>query len=388
MVSMDLVVEGECYLSGRFEQACIGIQGGRIAALARRLDGDRRLDFGSLKIIPAAIDSHVHFREPGMTHKEDFRTGSVAALHGGVTCVLDMPNTVPPTDSVSSIKEKAATAASRSVVDFGLFAAVRPGVDVDALASRAAGFKLYMAGTTGDLLVPSLSAVEPELAAVARSGKVLAVHAEDESLRRKEPAKSLHDHLRNRNGECEASAIRKVAKAADGCRLHICHVSSKDSLPLLGSRPDMTAELTPHHMLLDRDRPLGTSGKVNPPLRTRGDRQALFLAFKNGHFDTMASDHAPHTVEEKNEEFERPGEIFGIRKGRIEVGYDADLLVVDFSDGRDIRADRLHSKCGWTAYEGMTGVFPRTVMVRGEVMVNDGEQAGDSLGRDVVVHGR
>ena len=417
---MELVVEGECYISGRFERACIGIDGGRIVALARILEGDRRLDFGSRKILPAAIDSHVHFREPGMTHKEDFRTGSMAALHGGVSCVLDMPNTVPPTASVSALEDKAKAATSKSLVDFGLFAALVPGADIASMAKRAVGFKLYMAGTTGDLLVPSLASVEGELAEVARSGRALAVHAEDEALRRKDTARGLSDHLRNRPGECEASAIRKVAKAGEGCRVHICHVSSKDSLPLVLGQPGMTAEVTPHHMLFDRDKALGTRGKVNPPLRTRADRQALFLAFKQGRFDTMASDHAPHTIDDKKEDFdfapsgmpgvetmfpimlqhvrdkhlalatvikalcERPGEIFGIKKGRIDVGYDADLVVVDFMDGRDVKSDEMYSKCGWTAYEGMPAVFPRAVLVRGELAMKDEELAGELRGRDVV----
>jgi len=424
MRSMELVIEGECYISGRFERACIGIDGGRISAIARNLEGDRRIDFGSRKILPAAIDSHVHFREPGMTHKEDFGSGSLAALHGGVSCVLDMPNTIPPTTTSSALTEKAEIAASKSLVDYGFFAAVRPGVDIAGLAPRVAGFKLYMAGTTGDLLVPSLASVEREIAEVARSGKVLAVHAEDESLRHKNLAKNLSDHLRNRGSDCEVSAIRKVAKSGEGCRLHICHVSSKDSLSLALGQPNMTAEVTPHHVLLDRDRPLGTYGKVNPPLRTRADRQALFLAFKQGRFDTMASDHAPHTIDEKKEDFdfapsgmpgvetmfpimlqhvrdrhlalatvvkalcERPGEIFGINKGRIDIGYDADLVVVDFMDGRDVRADDLYSKCGWTAFEGIPAVFPRAVMVRGELVMKDEEQAGEFRGRDVVTHGR
>ena len=419
---MELVVEGECYISGRFERACIGIDGGRIVALARDLEGERRLDFGSRKILPAAIDSHVHFREPGMTQKEDFGTGSLAALHGGVSCVMDMPNTIPPTSTTSALKEKARIASSKSLADFGLFAALGPDVDVGELSKMAVGFKLYMAGTTGDLLVPSLASVERELAEVARSGKVLAVHAEDESLRRKDPARNLSDHLRNRNNDCEASAIRKIAKAGEGCRLHICHVSSRDSLPLVLGQSSITAEVTPHHTLFDRDRPLGTLGKVNPPLRTRADRQALFLAFKQGRFDTMASDHAPHTIDDKKEDFdyapsgmpgvetmfpvmlqhvrdrhlalstvvralcERPGEIFGIKKGKIALGYDADLVVVDFMDGRDVRADDLYSKCGWTAYEGMPALFPRAVMVRGELAMKDEELVGELKGRDVVGH--
>lgn len=419
---MELVIEGECYVSGRFERACIGIEQGRIVAISRRLEGDQRLDFGSNRILPAAIDSHVHFREPGMTHKEDFSTGSMAALHGGVSCVFDMPNTVPPTDSAAELKDKSRTAASKSLVDFGLFAAVRPGVDIAAMAGLAVGFKLYMAGTTGDLLVPSLESVREELAQVAGSKKVLAVHAEDEGLRLKNPAKGLNDHLKNRDNACETSGIRKVARAAAGCRLHICHVSAADSVPLVMRQAGLTSEVTPHHMLLDRDRSLGTYGKVNPPLRTRRDRQALFLTFRQGGFDTMASDHAPHTTEEKAEDFdfapsgmpgvetmypvmlqhvrerhldlqrvvgglcERPGELFGVRKGRIEAGYDADLVVVDFKESRWIRADDMYSKCGWTPYEGMSGVFPKAVFVAGELMMKDGERVGERRGRDVVAN--
>jgi dihydroorotase len=417
---MELVIEGECFLSGRFERTCIGIDDGRIVALASNLEGDRRMDFGSKKILPAAIDSHVHFREPGMTQKEDFASGSLAALHGGVSCVMDMPNTIPPTTSVSAIKDKSETAASKSLVDFGLLAGVRPGVDIDKLSAYAAAFKLYMAGTTGDLVVPSLASVKEEIAKVGGSGKLLAVHAEDEALRVKGGAKNLNDHMRNRSNDCETSAVRKVMRAAEGCRLHLCHMSSKEALQLALGKRGVTIEVTPHHLLLDRDRALGTLGKVNPPLRARADRQALFLAFKDGKIDTLASDHAPHTIDDKKEDFdfapsgmpgvetmlpmmlqlvrdrhltlstviravcERPGELFGVKKGRIEQGYDADLVVVDFMDGQEIRADRMYSKCGWTAFEKAHAIFPKAVFVRGELMMKDQELTSDRKGRDVV----
>ena len=418
---MDVVVEGNCYHQGRLARLCIGIEDGVISKVGKALDGDAVFDFGSKLILPAAIDSHVHMRDPGGTHKEDFATGTLAALHGGVTCVLDMPNTSPPTTTLDALREKARTAAAKSKVDFGLFAGIQPGVDVGALAAESIGFKLYMAGTTGDMLVSSLDSVIEELRGVAASGKVLAVHAEDEGMRRKDSEANLVDHLRNRRNECETSAVRKLRDlAVEGLRRHVCHVSASESLPLLSGARGITTEVTPHHLLLDKDSKLGTFGKVNPPLRRRDDRQALFKALKDGGFDTIASDHAPHTVEEKEEEFdfapsgmpgvetmvpimlqlvrdrhlalsslvtrlcERPAEMFGIPKGKLEKGYDADLMVVDMMSGTEIRADRLHSKCGWTPYEGMPAVFPKAVFLRGEVMTEDGDLVGEPAGRDVV----
>lgn len=417
---MEVVVEGNCYVSGRLERCCVGIENGRISKIAKTLDGDRVYNFGSKTVLPGAVDAHVHFRDPGMTSKEDFGTGSTAAICGGVTCVFDMPNTKPPTTTLSALRDKRRIAESRSLVDFGLFAGLRPGTDVATLSKEAIGFKLYMASTTGELLVPSLDQVKAELRAVAASGKVLAVHAEDESLRRKEPEETLEDHMKNRSADCEASAIRKVIGAAKDCRVHICHVSAKNSVPLVSRVPNLTSEVTPHHLLLDTSSRLGTLAKVNPPLRRRDDRQGLFQALKNGSFDIVASDHAPHTLEEKEEDFdyapsgmpgtetmlpimlqhvrerhlelgravrllcERPGEIYGVKKGKIAPGYDADFTVVDMNAVSTIKGSRLHSKCAWSAFEGMHAIFPKAVLLRGEVMVEDGFVVGERKGRDVV----
>jgi len=265
-----------------------------------------------------------------------------------------------------------------------------------------------------------LDQIKEELAAIAESKKVLAVHAEDERLRSKEPESDLADHLRNRSNECEASAIRKAKVAAGRCRLHICHVSAHESLAEIQAAPGLTSEIAPHHLILDKDSKVGSHAKVNPPLRKREDRHALFKALQSGTFDIIASDHAPHTIEEKQEDFQyapsgmpgtetmvplllhmveekhldlasvvrrvsaRPGEIFGVPKGKIAEGYDADFTVVDFSSCISIRADRLHSKCGWTAFEGMPAIFPKAVFVRGELVIENGEQVGERIGRDVV----
>lgn len=420
MSSMDVVVEGNCYVAGKLERCCVGIENGRISKIAKVLDGDKVYHFDGKLILPGAIDAHVHFRDPGMTSKEDFASGSLAAACGGTTCVFDMPNTKPATTTLSALREKRKIAGSKSLVDFGLFAGVRPGMDVASLANEAIGFKLYMASTTGELLVPSLDQIKAELAAIGPTGKVLAVHAEDESLRKKDVEESLEDHMKNRTANCESSAIRKIRGAAKNCRLHICHLSSKASLPLVTKIPNLTVEVTPHHLLLDTTSQLGALGKVNPPLRKRDDRQGLFQAAKDGVFDNIASDHAPHTIEEKEEEFdyaptgmpgvetllplilhhvrerhldlgaavrmmcERPAEIFGLKKGRIEPGYDADIAVVDMQAASVVKGSGLHSKCGWSAYEGMLGIFPKAVFLRGEIVIEAGNQVGERRGRDVI----
>jgi dihydroorotase len=417
---MEVVVEGNCFVSGRLERCSIGIEEGKIVQIAKLLDGDKVYHMGNKIVLPAAIDAHVHFRDPGFTEKEDFGTGSTAALFGGVTCVFDMPNTKPSTTTLASLRDKRRIASAKSYVDFGLFAGIKPGTDVKALAKEAVGFKLYMGSTTGDLLVPDLRTIREEISQVASSGKVLAVHAEDETMRRKETERNLEDHLRNRTNECEISAIRKVKEAATGCRLHICHVSARNSLPLISKVQKLTSEVTPHHLLMDMSSRMGARAKVNPPLRKREDRQGLFQALKSGEFDIVASDHAPHTIDEKGEEFDyaptgmpgvetlaplmlqlvkerhldlgaavsrlcqRPGEIFGVNKGMIQVGYDADLMAVDMTATTSIDAETLHSKCGWTAFEGMRGIFPRSVFLRGQLMMENGGLVGERSGRDAV----
>ncbi len=420
MDHMDVVIKGKCYINGQLVHRCIGVVDGTIVEISTDLDGERVFDYGSKLILPAAMDAHVHMRDPGATHKEDFSTGSLAALHGGVTCVLDMPNSTPPTTTVADLSEKASIAASKSMVDFALFAGIVPGCDVARLASSGVvGFKLYMAGTTGNLQVASIDAVREELEAVAVSGKPLAVHAEDEGLRKKDVENSLGDHLRNRPNECEASAIRRLSGIrVRGLKVHVCHVSAKESLALIGRGHSITSEVTPHHLLLDTDSKLGSFGKVNPPLRRRGDRQALFNAFKQGAIDIVASDHAPHTIEEKDEDFDyapsgmpgvetmvplmlqlvkdkhiplsrvvdslcrKPAEIYGLNKGVLEPGRDADIMVADLTDSVDIHADRMYSKCAWTPYEGTAGIFPKAVFLRGEIMMENGSQVGERAGRE------
>jgi dihydroorotase len=205
--------------------------------------------------------------------------------------------------------------------------------------------------------------------------------------------------------------------------IHICHVSSKEGLDAMASLP-FTKEVAPHHLLLDKRSKLESYGKVNPPLRDKEDREAMFDAFRSGRIDVLASDHAPHTIEEKEQEFsgapsgmpgvetslalmlalvkkdqidlgmliraacERPAEIFGLNKGKIEVGRDADLIAVDSKNVVKIAARNLHSRCGWTPFENWEAMFPHSTFVRGVRIVAEGGLVGERIGRDVVARKR
>jgi dihydroorotase len=420
---MDLVVEGRAYIKEKLVQCCIGIENGRIKSIKKLLRGDEHLDFGDMLILPAAIDPHVHFRDPGLTKKEDFQTGTVSAAFGGVSCVLDMPNTLPPTLTPRSLEEKANTISKKAWVDYGLLGGCSPKVDPVAISVGVAGYKLFMSSTTGNLLVSNYSDISKIVSSVVGTGKVLCVHAEDEKMIRYAPETNLNEHDKNRPSSAEASAITRLSKIREAGKIHICHLSSRDGLAAVEKLP-FTKEVAPHHLLLDKRSKLGSYGKVNPPLRDKEDREAMFEAFRLMKIEVLASDHAPHTIEEKEQEFsdapsgmpgvetslplmlalvkkdqlpldvvikaacERPAEIFGLNKGRIEVGRDADLIVVDGTSMRSITAKNLHSKCGWTPFENWEAIFPYVTFVRGVKIVEQGGLVGERVGRDIVARKR
>jgi len=401
----------------------IGIKDGRIAAIKKILEGEEHYDYGDMIILPAAIDAHVHMRDPGLTHKEDFSTGTLAAAFGGVSCVFDMPNTFPPVISRADLIEKKETIARKAWVDYGLFGGCAPGRDPLGMAAGVVGYKLYLASTTGNLLVEKEEDIISIADRVGRSGKILSVHAEDETLIRKRRERNLEDHMENRPAVCEVSAIEKISRLCGYPKINICHISSPQALRSLEGKPFLR-EVAPHHLLLSVRKRLGPYGKVNPPLRTETARAALFEAFARGEIDILASDHAPHTIDEKEfEDFEfvpagvpgvetmvplmlflvkrdllplkvlvracaeRPAEVFGLNKGAIEVGKDADLIVIDMGTTATVKGEELHSKCGWTPYEGWTAIFPRAVFIRGQRLIDDHSLEGRRCGRDVTESG-
>ena len=419
-----LVLEGRAFHRGRIESVAVGIEGGRIARVAKAIEGDEREDYGERLILPGGVDLHVHFREPGATHKEDFASGTAGAAVGGVTTVLDMPNTSPPVATKKAYEEKLALVRGKANVDFGLYAGIRAAADVGVFAGLAPALKLYMAPTTGNLEVRDNAVLREIVHATAEARSFLSVHAEAPWRFGKEEGRTLpaHDHMRP--PEAEESAIRFLADAAKECeqspRVHLAHLTSSLGLAAVAGT-GFTTEVTPHHLFLDETMTLDARGKVNPPLRTPADRQALWDALVGGGVDCVASDHAPHTRDEKDEPFEdapsgvpgvetmlplllravkrgdlplerfvqvaatRPSELLGLNGGTIEAGRLANLIVVDPRDVTVIRAKLLHGKCGWTPYEGMEGVFPQAVYVRGELAVSDRELVRERLGKPIPV---
>ena len=405
-----LVLEGRAFFRGRLEPLAVGIADGRITKIAKTLVGDEHRDYGDRLILPGGVDLHVHFREPGMTDAEDFFSGTMAAAIGGVTTVFDMPNTDPPVAGRSAYEDKLRLVRRKANVDFGLYGALRSPRDAKTLAALGAPGKLYMAHSSGNLEVTDAGAQRDILASVAESGTLAVVHAEDAARITAKPATTLKGHDESRPSAAEASAIRILRDAAVSLprlpRVHIAHVTSRAALDA-SSGAGFTTEATPHHLFLDVAKPLKAFGKVNPPLRTSEEREALWRAITDGRIDVVASDHAPRTFDQKEVPFEtalpgvpgvetmlplllrrvkagdlaldrfvdltakRPAEIVGLDLGTVEVGRPASLLIVDPRDVSPVRAKDLHSKCGWTPFEGFEGVFPEAVYVRG-VLASEG----------------
>jgi dihydroorotase len=374
------------------------------------------------------VDVHVHFREPGYPEKETWSSGSQSAAAGGVTTVVDQPNTDPPTVSGASFDAKAELAAP-SCVDYGINGGVTPEWDPDSLFDRplfALG-EVFLADSTGDMGIEA-DLFEDALARATDEGVTVTVHAEDAD-RFDESAldRADDDHeawSAYRTAEAEIAAVERACEVAGeaGARIHVAHTSTPEAVDV-AAEAGMTTEVTPHHLFLSRedyDR-LGTYGRMNPPLRSEERREALFERLVDGTVDVVATDHAPHTRQEKDAgiwdapsgvpgvetalplllsaaaddanglTYERvrnvtaanPAERFGLsRKGRIEPGRDADLVLVDPDSTTPVHGPRLHSKCGWSPFETFDGVFPEWTMLRGEMVYIDGEFR-EGVGRNV-----
>jgi len=423
---MDLTVRGKAYINGNFNECCISMKDGKISAVKKILKSDEHIDFGNKLIIPAGTDIHVHFRDPGMTNKEDFSSGSLAAAFGGISCVFDMPNTIPQTTTMNVLSDKIIVAEKKSYVDFGIYAGISNNnlTQIEDLAKKCSGFKIFLGTTTNSLRFDKKNLRET-MNRISKTDKTTLIHAEDELClsRNKSKENNLSDHLRSRPAGCEETAIKDVITASSGIKskIHVCHLSSCEGMEVLRNRPkNISCGATPHHLLLSVEDKLlpQTHYKVNPPIRTKFDKETLFNNIKNGSIDNIESDHAPHTLDEKDVDFdnaptglpgvetmfplflylakkevlsfqrlfslmcERPAEIVGIPKGKLQVGMDADFIVLDLKDVCKIKSESLHSKCGWTPFEGWPAIFPSHVFVRGEKVIDDYEiQVNQGFGK-------
>jgi dihydroorotase len=414
MVDAPVVVKTRMLVDGQVRPMCIGIDAGRITAVKQALKGDVTHDFSRHLTLPGGVDIHTHMREPGMSQKEDFYTGTLSAAFGGTTTILDMPNTDPAVVNADIFRSKLETIKDKANVDFGLFAKLTSVTPLRELADMAMGFKLYMSETTGT--DGSAANMEELLSSEHLAGKVITVHAEDASKFSQLKCTSLRTHNVIRNMEAETSAVEQVLALETRGILNLAHLTTTGSIEL--ARVHKTSfEVTPHHFLLHDDADIGTLGKVNPPLRHRDVSMQVFEQVKAGNVDIIASDHAPHTTDEKLGGFEdapsglpgvetrlpllmalakkgevaldtvrsaccqRPADLFHLKKGRIEVGYDADLAMFDMDRIEKVSGEKMHSKCGWTPFEGHEAIFPDAVMLRSQFIIKDGKLLQDRTGR-------
>jgi len=412
----------------------IGLRNGRIAALGslEASAAGEVIDCTGLHILPGVIDTQVHFREPGLEHKEDLETGSRAAVLGGVTVVFEMPNTSPLTTNPDALADKVRRARHRMFCDFAFYVgATRENVDDIPELERlegSAGMKVFVGSSTGDLLVEDEPTLERIFATLRRRA---AFHSEDEArLRERADIRRLGDpssHPEWRDEIAALTATQRLVRLAEkhGRRIHILHVSTAEEMAFLADHKEWASvEVTPHHLTLvapDCYRRLGTYAQMNPPVRDERHRKAIWTALSAGIVDVLGSDHAPHTREEKDHPYPQshsgmtgvqtllpimldhvnagylslerlvdltshgPQRLFGIRnKGRIAVGYDGDLTVVDLKRQQTIDDSMIASRCGWTPYHGLTVTgWPVGTIVRGRRVMWEGEVLGAAAGEPV-----
>ncbi len=407
----------------------IAVENGKIVAIdkALHLNAEKTLDAKGSVTLPGIIDAHVHFREPGFTYKEDFSSGSKAAVAGGVTTVVDMPNNHPPISTEESLKNKFKTISGKSYVDFGVFGLILANLDkLNSLVEGGVlGLKIYMNESLGQPLAGQELFEAFQVAATTNLR--VAVHAEkyDTIKNELEKAKaSGHQdtvtYALSRPSVAEVEAVREAfsySKEAK-CKLHICHISSKESVDLLRKakvEPTLvTAETCPHYLLLNCEdmKSLGSLLKVYPPIRFMKDSEALWAALEEGTIDIISSDHAPHTYEEKSRVIwdapggfagvetsvslmltqvnrgrltlsqyvklasENPAKAYGIypRKGVIQIGSEADFTIVDLKKESILKSEFLHSKSKVTPFDGckVQGI-PILTILRGNIVMEDGE---------------
>ncbi|HTQ32959.1 MAG TPA: allantoinase AllB [Stellaceae bacterium] len=442
-MSVDLVISGGTLVTETAAfPASVAVADGRIAAIGRddaMPPAAERLDARGLHVLPGAIDAHVHIREPGYTHKEDWATGTAAAACGGVTTIFDMPNTNPPTGTREALAMKLAAAEEKAFVDFGIYGLLDEN-NIDGLETLIEGgvaaFKCFMGNTFGNLPAPSDGAMLEGFEILARRGLRCTVHAETASILARREAKmrdaGRHDplaHLAARPPVAAMEAVQRAALYAEwtGARLHIAHVSSSEELrPLREAKShgvDVTAETCPHYLMLDTEdyARCGSLIRVNPPVREPYHKALLWAAVRDRTIDMISTDHAPHTPDEKHRddiwtadcgfpgvESQMPlmltavanGEIaitdyvrlssaaparaFGLypKKGALIPGADADLALVDLAASSRVDRAMLHSlRAQVTPFHGraLKGV-PIHTLVRGRFVMRERELVSDARG--------
>ena len=391
---------------------------------------DQTIDADGLFLLPGVVDDQVHFRDPGLTHKEDLHTATRACAKGGVTSFLEMPNTKPTTTTCERLAEKLALASEKCLVNYGFYIGATP-TNLEELkqAKRTPGIKIFIGSSTGDLLVDDQSALEQIF---AETTLPICAHCEDETTVKANSQRigggtKFSDHSLIRD---EAAAVIATRRAIDLAlrhrhRFHVLHVSTGAETELLKDHQGLiTAEVCPHHLFFNIDdyERLGSLVQMNPSIKTSSDNEALWRALKQGRIQVIATDHAPHTWEEKQQPYPKspsglpavenslalmldsvnagvcslesvvhwmcdaPARVWDmVNKGRIAEGYDADLVLVDLQKKLTVRNDNQQTKCGWSPWDGVTlqGWAVRT-FVMGKTVFQNGQFDETVRGKEIV----
>ncbi|MBS82608.1 MAG: dihydroorotase [Gammaproteobacteria bacterium] len=432
-----LLTNGEVMLPDSLKQCHVGIKNGKIATITNdsNLDAQKVIDCKGLHVLPGVIDSQCHFREPGLENKENLESGMMAAVAGGVTSIFEMPNTKPLTIDPESIEDKMKRAARAPWSDYAFYLGGTgkngPNLPKWENALGICGIKIFMGASFGELL----AATDEEVESVLSNGKrVVAVHAEDQFIMDENKKTILGDsndvalHCKWRSPESCFSATSRLLNIAKkhNRRVHVLHITTSEEMDLLAKNKNIASvELLANHLTLTAPEcyeRLGTLAQQNPPIREKNHQDALWKALRNKVVDIIASDHAPHTLEEKNQKYpsspsgtpgvqtlvpimlnhvnnnklslerlvelwsygpERIHKILG--KGRIKIDYDADFTIVDMNKEMEITNAQQKSKTGWTPYDGMkVKGWPHATIIRGNIVMLENEIIGSPIGKPII----
>ena len=430
--SFDLIIKnGLCFIEGNLKKVDIGIKDSLIKEIKElsAFKTSQVVDAKNLLVLPGAIDTQVHFREPGATDSEDLYSGSRAAIMGGITSIFEMPNTNPSTSSKKEFLKKINLASNRMFCNYAFYFGATSNNfkelrELDNLEG-CCGVKLFVGSSTGDLLVKNELDIEKVFSS---SSKIVSVHSEDEeilNLRKRliEKGKVL-SHTIWRNEECAISSTRRIIRIAERLnkKAHILHVSTKEEIDFLSKhKGNITFEITPQHLSLASPscyEKLGTLAQMNPPIRTKEHQDKLWYAIKHNIADIIGSDHAPHLKKNKEKVYpnsssgmpgvqtlvpvmlnhvndgkltlqqfvnfvcENPVKIFGIKnKGFIKKGYDADLTLVDMNKKITIKNENIESKCKWSPFNNMEFKgTPVLTIINGQIKMKNGKIIGNPTG--------
>ncbi|MCP4646644.1 MAG: dihydroorotase family protein [bacterium] len=408
-----LIKNAKFYLGGKVVTKDILIEKGKIAGIGK-FKGEG-IDAKGLFALPGLIDPHVHLRDPGLTYKEDFHSGTRAALAGGFTTVLDMPNTKPPTTTAAALKKKAEIAKKKAVCDYGFHFGATKNNFKEVKKAKPNSMKLCMGKTTGNLLVDDVYSILKQFSSFPKD-KPLIVHAED-----RETLEAMEKMKKGRAEIAEKIAVEKARLLAEQTDrvVYFAHTTTFEAVHLAKIWRKSLVEVAPHHLFLSMEKDgkrLKKFSKVYPPLRSEAERRELWGALY--FVDAVGSDHAPHTPQDKqkgaagfpglettlalflnaynrgmvelpwiiNRMAENPAKIFGLNsKGRIGKGYDGDITLVDLNEQWKVSAEESESKCGWTPYEGfkLKGRVKK-VILRGNLVVDNSKVVKEIKGKRVL----